>query len=846
MFIPLAPLDTLVKKRRLSVSSLAVPLIDLDLVDVSEFSNPIITSVLELVDVSSTDGAVVSLQEPIPIVCVPDSHQQRARSLLSSTLNIEHGSIMLESITSPILSSTSNNVFSPSALLSDRSSTVIPSFISNQIRFRVQKISTCIMASRENIRNSARQLTSMLSLVLPISSLINIDFHVLDTFLDSCLEEFSEDSWKSEARRDAEDFVMEPDYPALHLNALRRHNGSFDSLISELHSRNDPHEFNLERCNTKFAKVIGITPEHLERLRHIAIGSVYSESPDFVRLSVVQDRRALSIALGFCHLKKAKKACDKHKGFLFKISDLTWDDLQQLDFKVQPHSVRKVGDSSSRMCADASHAPNDMVPLNNPLSKIMGIALYPSPVYPTLSSMVQSWYDHVLKINRPFSEFRAYVDDYKGAFTMTKVLPSSARLMAIRVSDDHVAISAYGTFGHQDQAAVFDCVTQAESVVIANNISGVHDYYVDDGFGFGHHSTVAQDHDFCMRNSEDIHGPNSLDPIKRQYPTSTPTIIGWTFDFLKETLCPNDKGIRKMFMVFFVIVDITSKARWSITTIQMLQSIAERYSRGILGMRPFVDCFSKMLTRPANTSEIDFQRMIKKPTSDAKFAVIMWRAVSLSMVIQPEALAVAMSSVISHRHLVPSFFVTTDAGPRTIGLKAFDKNGFLLCYTSYDLPFNAIDCSYQNAREFIATIVALVLIKVHFNPRSGSCVPIHWTSDSKSALAWIVKNKASSLAAQKAFTAYSWILIASGLTISETEHIAGDSNRMHDVDCLSRHYDVDGLDTSLYVNLDNVSGLHELMVLIDPTRVYQDTESHTNVFLSISSCIKDIFASGSL
>jgi hypothetical protein len=366
----------------------------------------------------------------------------------------------------------------------------------------------------------------MLSLVLPVSSLINIDFLVLDTYLDSCLDEFSDDSWKIEARLDAEDFVMDPDYPAIHLNDLRRHNGSFDSLISELHSRNDPQEFNIERCNTKFAKVSGITPEHLERLRHIATGSVYSVSPDFIRLSVVQDRRALSIALGSCHLKKAKKACDKHKGFLFKISDLTYDDLEQLDFKVQPHSVKKVGDPSSRMCADASHAPNDMVPLNNPLSKLMGIGLYPSPVYPTLSSMVQSWYDHVLKINRPFSEFRAYVDDYKGAFTKTKVLPSSARLMAIRVSDDHVAISAYGTFGHQDQAAVFDCVTQAESIVIANNIFGVHDCYVDDGFGFGHYSTVVHDHEFCMRNSDDIHGINSLDTKKRQYPTSNPTIIG--------------------------------------------------------------------------------------------------------------------------------------------------------------------------------------------------------------------------------------------------------------------------------------------------------------------------------
>ena len=116
-----------------------------------------------------------------------------------------------------------------------------------------------------------------------------------------------------------------------------------------------------------------------------------------------------------------------------------------------------------------------------------------------LSSMVQSWYNRVLKINRPFSEFCAYVDDYKGAFTMIKVLPSSVSLMAIRVSDDHVAISAYGTFGYQDQVAVFDCVIQAESVVIANNIFCVHDYYVDDGFGFGHYSTVVHDHEFLYQ-----------------------------------------------------------------------------------------------------------------------------------------------------------------------------------------------------------------------------------------------------------------------------------------------------------------------------------------------------------
>jgi len=69
---------------------------------------------------------------------------------------------------------------------------------------------------------------------------------------------------------------------------------------------------------------------------------------------------------------------------------------------------------------------------------------------------------------------------------------------------------------------------------------------------------------------------------------------------------------------------------------------------------------------------------------------------------------------------------------------------------------------------------------------------------------------------------------------------------MHDVDCLSRHYNVEGLDTSLHVDLRNTPGLHDLMVLIDPTKVYQDTESHTNVFLSISSCIKEIFAFGLL
>ena len=42
-------------------------------------------------------------------------------------------------------------------------------------------------------------------------------------------------------------------------------------------------------------------------------------------------------------------------------------------------------------------------------------------------------------------------------------------------------------------------------------------------------------------------------------PTKAVDVMGWRIDLDKETIRPNDKGIRKLFFVLFVLVDNDAK-----------------------------------------------------------------------------------------------------------------------------------------------------------------------------------------------------------------------------------------------------------------------------------------------
>jgi len=254
----------------------------------------------------------------------------------------------------------------------------------------------------------------------------------------------------------------------------------------------------------------------------------------------------------------------------------------------------------------------------------------------------------------------------------------------------------------------------------------------------------------------------------------------------------------------------------------------------IIGMRAFVTPLYSLMSHDPNADPTSKRKI----SAAAKFCVTMWRAVSLIMLSNPDALSVPISAVAQSFSLSPDYRTTSDAA-NSIGLVVFNNLDEIVLVTSYKLPFSAPSSSYQNAKEFMGLLLALILIKIKFNPPRGTTFAL--TGDNTASLSWVAKNKASSPSAHIAFLAYSWVVIVTGLRMVSTDHIAGKSDQMHDIDALSRNYanslddSVQFMQTSGNVKLDN------LFKLCDPTIKRGPMPAQLREFEQVIECILDLF-----
>jgi hypothetical protein len=368
---------------------------------------------------------------------------------------------------------------------------------------------------------------------------------------------------------------------------------------------------------------------------------------------------------------------------------------------------------------------------------------------------------------------------------------------------------------------------------IQAKIKGVIKTYVDDLNGFSHMSSALDYHATMCKITRDLLGPKALS-AKSYGPHPVGEIIGWYLNLTRGTIRPNDRGIRKLALVFMTI-DITSKdTRWPLQLCQVASSLAERYSCGILAMRPFVEPFHALTRKAASDTSRDVTSS-RKVSSLAKMSVVLWRAITVIMLSNPDTLAVPLVSMSpTHKTQSPTHLVITDAAD-SIGLGLFDSLGTAMAYTSYKLPFNAHDSRWQNTREFLGIVLALTLFKTHFNLPRGSRIGVKM--DSMSALNWLRKNRAVSQYAHVAFLVYTWVCITTGYEIVQTTHIAGKSEEMFDFDALSRNTSTRGVDMTKTVETSLLPQLNEMFTWCDPTRDHPGINDHLAVFEKVISCV---------
>ena len=127
---------------------------------------------------------------------------------------------------------------------------------------------------------------------------------------------------------------------------------------------------------------------------------------------------------------------------------------------------------------------------------------------------------------------------------------------------------------------------------------------------------------------------------------------------------------------------------------------------GIIGMRAFITSINSLLSHNPNMHPDS----LCKISASARFCVIMWRAVTLILFINPDALSVPISSVVKSVGWTIDYRATSDAA-NSIRLAVYNDSDELVLVTSYKLPFSARESKYQNAKEFMGLLLAVILIK---------------------------------------------------------------------------------------------------------------------------------------
>ena len=474
--------------------------------------------------------------------------------------------------------------------------------------------------------------TSLLS-ALSLSDFILPSHDYLRKYYDVCFLEFTRGNRESMARQASSDFILPAEVYTRDLEGLNM-SGSLQALVASRHEASAPDRFNLQRCNDTFGH---LQSTDVDRLRSIASeGSQIFVPVDFKRQPSPSPMRNLSKRLGNTIIKHAYKLWLNGNVLLFPLSKIPIDTFNALNFGNNAHWTVKPDDVLGRLLTDPNHPEKGFSGLNTDETLTRAKSIYGEMTLPTIRVFVSRLLDYVEKHNYKLADCRFFKEDIKSAFGQSKIAPDCAKLTAMRISDDLVMIYMYGYFGYHAQPIIFAVFSRLIDLALKNLLHGFLFLYVDDLLGCAHHSQVEEDQSTVQSFATRVFGTKAL-AADNTIPTTAIDVIGWHVDLVAETIRPNDKGIRKLYFVFFAILDLDAK-NWPLVHVQIAASLAERYSMGIVGMRAFVTPFNRLLSKNPNAAA----SMMRQISAAAKFSVLIWRTVILILIADSNAMAVPL------------------------------------------------------------------------------------------------------------------------------------------------------------------------------------------------------------
>ena len=662
----------------------------------------------------------------------------------------------------------------------------------------------------------------------------SVDFQAFCAMLQVADREFSPESVYRSAEEASVKLLpsLESAWSPTEAASVLHEKGNLRDTIAEFQSRRTSDGFTPERA-AHFAD----DPQY-DLIRSIAgDGIIIQAPPNFRNLTIKETFRPVVTRLPSTMRCHALKSTVAGRSILLERSSIPDPEFENLSFcsihlAPKPPSELPPGVAGDallleaaaakaalgRFCVDPSNTEDGVVPLNSPEGKLLAIDKYGKVTHPTIDSVVSDWDEYRQDKKLQWRDMWLAKEDVDSAFPQLKLAPESALMMAVAISATLILINLYGTFGWTGLPMAFAVVGAAILRAILPRALAVHHAYCDDFFWAGSFDHVSHDQPIVQRTLENTFGSPGRTPEKSVGPTQCTDILGWVVDFQNDRVLLKQRAIRKLAYAFFSFKTTDSLP---ISDWQRLASLASRYSRASAGLSPYVAPLFAMTRRSGGRLKAC------PPNANAKVAIEMWRMAILRMHADPFAFAM---SVERFGRLPPQpgaaagfHYGISDASTPQLAAALYQyKNGPLLAWTTYVLPFEYLDSRhatrFQNEREFLGLLLLLVLT-AHTLPASasipeGGSRPLIWSTDSRTAESWAARDGTSaSRAAQATAISIAWLQIAAAINLVAIDWRS--SEEMGDIDRASRNRPAPSLLPELFVNLQSS---------IDASRMFHDCD----------------------
>ena len=698
------------------------------------------------------------------------------------------------------------------------------------------------LVTMEVLERSRRYASSYHRLLIPFGV---SEIPSLETLADRLIRlqsYFAPTHAESEALLDAQGFTW-PDGMFDRDKDLLDTLGSLDAVLEHHASYHREHGINEDRVFEWLS-----SDPNAEKLMYVAAyGAVVDVDDDFVEFRRESEFRQLQQRLLPVYRKHAYKMWNNHKALLFRLSDLSPAILEQLHTANECHWVPKPDSQLGRFIIDCSNVNKGRVPLNGISSKEKGIARYQKVVLPSFSQIMVKWNQYRIRIHVKWSDMIIFKDDVSNCFNQVFwSIPSSKRLCTM-IDHNTLYIMITGGFGTAVMPMVWSMFGEAITNVVRLSIECPIDVYVDDSVGAGIPSHVDTAITVNRKVTVGVVGPGAIN-IEKARKSPREEVLGFLVDLLLGKIRPKDKAIDKLFFLFFSFdaSDPQPLQFW-----QCLMSMVNMYSPVLRGMRPFVAAIQHMTCRCGASGLIK-----ARATPSAVFAIEMWRAASVLLVENRDAMAVPIDVYLASFGASDDLAVrvVSDASPWRVAAGLYHpQTGQLLGWSTLLLPFaSGNEHRFQTQREYLGHLFSILLILAYFKPSASSpMLTYRWVNDNTGALEWAANNKCSSLSSQFACLAVSQLNLLSNIWLMDSVYLPGID--MGEIDAMSRRetHEAKGMTMDvvcpslvdeLYVPVDS-QAIVSLFQSCDPSKsVLVQSDFHAN-FLRVHEYIRVIIES---